>query len=157
MAKVTTTTTTKKKAAANFDEFEEHLDLQEDDSDLPEGFSRANPIDEAPLYWKPVVGATLQGELVGRYQRRAGEKGWYYQIKTTKPCDVRDSDKEDREAVPGEVVNVDERSGLSHLAKYVGIAEKRFEVFIKAKSKEPLKSNPSHTFWRFALGAREIG
>jgi len=147
-----------KRGTMTDEDFENNLvENQDDESALPEGFTRANPIDEAPLYWKPQEGASIQGELIGRYQRQQGEKGWYYQIRVTVPgCQVRDADKNDREAEPGEVVNCDERSGLSHLAKYAGVPEKRYEVFILAKEKIPLRKNAAHSFWRFALGAKEL-
>jgi hypothetical protein len=136
------------------------FDTEKLENELPEGFARANPIDESPLYWKPDVGLTLQGELVGRFQRNDqdddGKQAWYYQIRLTEPAMVRDADKQEREAEPGEVVNVDERSGLSHLAKYVGMPDKRWEVYIKAKEKVQQRRNASRSFWRFILGAKEI-
>jgi hypothetical protein len=124
-----------------------------DEMDLPEGFTRANPLDGAPLYWSPIVGEILQGEIVGRYQRRDGE-GWYYQIKLTKPANVRSGDKEEREAEVDEIVNVDERAGLRYLAAYCGVPEKRYEAFIKAQEKGDIRGGKS--FWKFTLGAREI-
>lgn len=131
----------------------DNTDFDSDELDLPEGFSRANPVDADPLYWSPSEGAILRGELTGRFQRR-DKDGWFYQIKLTTSANVRKADGEEREAEPGEVVNVDERAGLRHLATYCGVAEKRFEVFIKAKEKVDIRGGK--TFWKFALGAKEL-
>lgn len=122
---------------------------------LPDGFRNLVP-ERVAAYFTPSEGATLRGVLLGRHERR-DEEGFYYQIRTTEPCDsvkVQDSDDEwiPGEAAIGVVVNVDERSQMTGLATYdAGTVE----VFIRCLEKVKIKGG-KHTMWVCQVAAREM-
>lgn len=127
--------------------------------DSPEGFRRVNPLDSATrLYFKPDVGAVLQGVLLGRFQRSDGEEGeeerFYFQVRVTKDCEhCTNGDGDKVTAEFGMVVQLDERSGLRDLVPYADKKERQ-EIFVRSKEKVKVKGS-ARTFWRWDVFAKK--
>jgi hypothetical protein len=125
--------------------------------ELPEGFTRANPLDGDRLFFVAEEGALLRGLLLGRFERRDKHGAYYYQIRLTEPCrEVKTKDGEITQADIGEVVTIDERQGLRDLEPISRLdrADGDMEVFIRALEKVKLANG--NTFWRWDVGSRRV-
>lgn len=126
--------------------------------DLPEGFHAVNTGGGKQLWCKPEPGRVIIGELLGRFERRSGKRGFFYQLKLENHVTVNTTDEEgnkltDVDAGPDDVINVDEKTSMEDLARYA-TSGKRWRLWIKYVAKETLKSGNS--FWRVRVGAMEI-
>lgn len=128
----------------------------------PEGQGWVNArAEQSGAFFEVKKGASIQGILLGRYPKAGRRKGFFYQIKTTQPCEakVRDEDGgytlEDVDV--GTIVSIDERTALEGLAKLVDAADEDFnewEVFIRAEEKRKLSSG--NEFWDFTVRKRVV-
>ncbi len=142
-------------AAAMEEERDFAADVMGDDS--PEGFRRVNPLDGERHYFKATEGATLRGVLLGRFKRSDTEEGedkFYYQIRATADCaSVTTGDGKPAVAKLGQIIQLDERSGLRDLES-ISASAKPQEVFIRSVEKIKLKRGAG-TFWRWDVFARD--
>lgn len=127
-------------------------------SDAPEGFEPVS-VSGKQTWWKPEKGKTLQGVLIGRFQRKGkSAKGFFYQAKLTVGCAAirREDDGDDMEIIhcePGDIVCFDEKSGLSDL-KALCEDGGQYEIWIKAIDKIPLDGG--QTFWKFDVRKKTL-
>lgn len=116
-------------------------------ADAPNGFRLIN--DGGNRLWFSVEeGNVLQGRMIGRFPRKDDPTKFFYQIKATYPCPVRDSEKNEFDAKAGDIVIVDERATLTDLAK----VQADVEVWIKVGPKQINKKKQE--YWTFAIAAR---
>ena len=128
------------------------------DNDLPEGFKPSSV--QGPQSWFQYEGgATLQGRLLGRIQRR-NQDGSFYQVKVTAECNAKVSFKEERDGeskiVPvaiGDVICVDEKSAIAHWAPLCTDGGE-YEVYMKVISKD--KIDGGRTFWNIKPGVKVL-
>lgn len=124
----------------------------------PEGFRRINPLDGPRLYFKAAPKASIQGVLLGRFKRLDGddadEDKFYYQIRLTAECAaLTDAEKNDVEGKIGDVVHLDERTGLRDLEPLTAM-KKPQEVKVTSVEKLKLKRSAG-SFWRWNVYGRE--
>lgn len=127
--------------------------------DSPEGFRRINPLDGARLYFKAEPGATVRGILLGRFKRTdsdddAGDDKYYYQIRLTRECvSLTNAESEPVTGAVGDVIHIDERSGLRDLEPLAAM-KKPQEVVVRSVEKVKLKRSAGN-FWRWDVFGRE--
>lgn len=118
-----------------------------------DGWSHANPVENS-VWWKPSPHTSIQGLLLGRFQRRAGKRTFYYQVAVTQTTHGWRGKADAGEIVileEGEIINVDEREGLKDLAALCG-GEVVREVFVLAKEK--VKTKNGNSCWTFDIRSR---
>ena len=92
----------------------------------PDGFEEITPARAGRAWFRKVVGAVIQGTLMGKVERHGDRgKGYYYPITVshtvqamTKEDDAGPGEYESVEVEPGTVVNVDEVYGMTCLRPY---------------------------------------
>lgn len=123
---------------------------------LPSGFEPVSV--EGPQTWAHMTeGNVIQGELLGRFSRRGGNGGSFYQIKLTKECAGtrgRAADREDVDCEAGETVCIDEKARLMDFAELVK-ADRRYEVYVEIGKK--IKLDGGKTMWEIKAGKKDIG
>ena len=128
-------------------------------TETPDGYSRVNAVG-AQAWFKPSKGAIVEGELLGRYQRKNttdGKPSYYYQIRLVLPCQATrkgaDNEVEDVTCEPGEVVNVGEKDGNKDLKKLCNDSKNTYNVRIVVLGWIKIP-NTTHTCWKFDIFAK---
>jgi hypothetical protein len=125
--------------------------------DLPEGFFPINTGGGKQNWVKPAEGLIIVGELVGRFGRRQGSQGHFYQIRLENTAEAVTRDDDGNTVTvrcgPGDIINIDEKTSMTDLAQYAA-SSKKYRVYIKYVRKEDMANGQS--FWRIKIGGKEI-
>ena len=112
------------------------------------------------VYIQPEAGHVLRGILLGRFKRpgKSLGNGYYYRIELTKECKAFTGKKDGQEEITakvGQVVNLDDRMGVSILKDVASKVEAggRYEVIVKCGQKMKV---PNGTFWPYQVLARSL-
>lgn len=123
---------------------------------LPEGFENVQSSRSAG-WWNPSEGATLQGILMGVYNKKGGE-GEFIQVRLTKPTRVKvkeaDGEYVEVKASEGLVVNVDVFAAIRDLSSLLNKPEETWEIFVGVVEKEEISGGRS--YWRCEVGKRAV-
>jgi len=119
----------------------------------PAGFTKVSSAER--YWWAPEKEGgevnPCHGILMGRSERHDND-GYFYVVKLESPTAVRDSEKNERMAEPGEYIVVDERHQLQDLISYVD-GKKLYSVYIDPKGKVDIGGN--RQVWRFDVYAKQ--
>lgn len=103
-------------------------------------------------------GAIFRGVLVGRFQKKNSDDpddpDFFYQLRLTRPAKGR-REKQVVDLVAGDILNIDDKTGLSDLRTYAADTKKKWEVIIETGEKRALAGGKK-TFWPFKLKGREV-
>jgi len=141
------------------DENGETAPTEIDSFDLPAGF---NPVGfSGPrVWWKPEVGSTIRGIVVGLEKRSTG-KGEFLVIKATATChgmrnvapEGADAEYENVDVEIGQLICVDLRADFEAFRDYAESGD-TWEIIARAKAKKRLANG--NTFWQFDKGSRLV-
>ncbi len=130
---------------------------------IPSNFNLVTPIEGASQWWKPEVGAILYGRLLGRFARKDGTDGAYFQVRVEKythanlpPVKAITGKGDEAKTIivdVGGVVNVDERSAIKPLAGYAN-SDGVFNALIHVLEKAQISGG--RTYWRMEARTEQL-
>jgi hypothetical protein len=130
--------------------------------EMPDDYQLVTPMEGDQLWWKPAEGAVVHGRILGRFERKGGDGGAFYQIKVeklkgrdtlVKAISGKGDEAKTIDVTPGQVINVDERSAIANLAP-LAESDGVFNMLLHCHGK--VKISGGKTFWRMSCGSKVI-